>query len=244
MVNRGNETPLLLSDSASNQFQSIKYKIKNSDTVVILSDFDGTLSPIVDVPSEAEILDEISLKLRQLQSSPRCYLGIVSGRSVEDLQSRVPVQNIALAGNHGIEIKMRGESYIHGSSAEKETAIQKAVREIQREISSLDGVKIDNKLYTATIHYRNVQEDHKRQNIRQVITAIGKKYSDISVQYAKKAYEIWPQTKWSKADAVERLLEKWDLAKKAFKSYISEMIVQMSLFSLKSIPEGLVFTSV
>lgn len=70
----------------------------------MLLDFDGTLSPIVAHPDDAEIEPESEAALQSLAKNKRVYLGIISGRPLEDVRKKVKITKITFAGNHGLEI--------------------------------------------------------------------------------------------------------------------------------------------
>ena len=69
--------------------------------VILVTDFDGTLSEIVSDPSQAVINQESLEALRRLS----CTLGhvaILSSRSAGELEQRVPVECVELIGDSGL----------------------------------------------------------------------------------------------------------------------------------------------
>jgi trehalose-6-phosphatase len=64
-------------------------------------DFDGTLSPLVPLPTAAAMDPRIPPLLPPLMT--RMPVAIVSGRGIADLADRVPVKGVMLVGNHGNE---------------------------------------------------------------------------------------------------------------------------------------------
>lgn len=64
-------------------------------------DFDGTLSKIVNVPSDACLTRETSRLLGKL--AHRAPVAIISGRSITDLKSRLDLRPKFMIGNHGLE---------------------------------------------------------------------------------------------------------------------------------------------
>ena len=71
--------------------------------LLIVSDFDGTLSRIVDDPWGAAILPLGQRALRALAGLPDVHVALLSGRSAGDLAKRVRVGNAIYLGNHGME---------------------------------------------------------------------------------------------------------------------------------------------
>jgi len=71
--------------------------------LLVVSDFDGTLSRIVDDPWGAQILPLGRRALRALAATPEVRVVVLSGRSAPDVAARVRVGNVTYLGNHGIE---------------------------------------------------------------------------------------------------------------------------------------------
>ena len=71
--------------------------------LLVVSDFDGTLSRIVDDPWGAQILPLGRRALRALAGLPDVHVVVLSGRSAPDVARRVRVGNVTYLGNHGME---------------------------------------------------------------------------------------------------------------------------------------------
>ena len=71
--------------------------------LLVVSDFDGTLSHIVNDPWGAQILPLGRRALRSLAGLPGVHVVVLSGRSAADVASRVRVGNVTYLGNHGME---------------------------------------------------------------------------------------------------------------------------------------------
>jgi len=71
--------------------------------LLIVSDFDGTLAPIVMDPWGASILPGARRALRRLAGTPGIHVALLSGRTATDLAVRVRVGGAIYLGNHGVE---------------------------------------------------------------------------------------------------------------------------------------------
>ena len=71
--------------------------------LLIVSDFDGTLSPTVADPWAAAIVPAARRALRALAGRPGVDVALLSGRTASDLATRVRVGGARYLGNHGIE---------------------------------------------------------------------------------------------------------------------------------------------
>jgi trehalose 6-phosphate phosphatase len=94
--------------------------------LLIVSDFDGTLSPIVDDPWGAQILSLGRRALRALVTLPEVHVVVLSGRSAADVAARVRVGGVTYLGNHGME---RGFVPRHGRPERLRTTVDDASHE-------------------------------------------------------------------------------------------------------------------
>ncbi len=70
---------------------------------LVVSDFDGTLSPLVMDPWAAAIIPLARRALRRLAGRPDTTVALLSGRSARDLALRARVGGAVYLGNHGLE---------------------------------------------------------------------------------------------------------------------------------------------
>ncbi len=70
---------------------------------LVVSDFDGTLSPIVPDPWGARIVPGARRSLRRLAAAPGVEVTLLSGRTARDVAGRVRVGGARYLGNHGLE---------------------------------------------------------------------------------------------------------------------------------------------
>jgi len=71
--------------------------------LLVVSDFDGTLSQIVEDPWGAAIVPLGRRALRRLAGMPDVHVAVLSGRTAPDVAARVRVGNVTYLGNHGME---------------------------------------------------------------------------------------------------------------------------------------------
>jgi trehalose-phosphatase len=71
--------------------------------LLVVSDFDGTLSNIVQDPWGAQIVPLGRRALRHMAGRPGVHVAVLSGRTAADVAARVRVGNVTYLGNHGME---------------------------------------------------------------------------------------------------------------------------------------------
>jgi trehalose-phosphatase len=121
-------------------------------------DFDGTLSLIVPVRTDARMHPSCRSLLRDLVRVPRTLVAVLSSRSLEDLFSRLPLRGLFLGGGSGLEWRLPGGQRIR-PGREEEMGMEEAralLSPVLGKISSIPGVDIEDKRWSIAVHFRNV----------------------------------------------------------------------------------------
>jgi trehalose 6-phosphate synthase/phosphatase len=168
-------------------------------------DYDGTLTPIVDTPHDAVLDENIRAMLNKLKS--KYQIAIISGRALADIMGMVNIKDIIYAGNHGAEI-WDGKNTVAGNSEPVDTRLLHEFKEkISAVLMDIDGVIIEDKTITLSIHYRNV----KQPNVARMIANfrnVADSYRDrLRITEGKKVFEVRPLNAWNKGDAVVWILK-------------------------------------
>lgn len=71
--------------------------------VLLATDFDGTIAPIVANPEDARIHPVIERFLGRCSSVPELAIAVISGRDAEDVRRRIGSVPAIVAGSHGLE---------------------------------------------------------------------------------------------------------------------------------------------
>jgi len=99
-------------------------------TVALFLDYDGTLTPIVPSPEDAQLSEAARQALEQAARTPNLDIVIVSGRALADVQQRVGVPGLTYVGNHGFEIEGPGISFRHAELDRWRAALEAAAAEL------------------------------------------------------------------------------------------------------------------
>ena len=79
-------------------------QIAETQRLLVATDFDGCLAPIVDDPATARPLPESMEALQAMTVTPGTVVAVVSGRALADLEMLLgPADRIHLVGSHGAE---------------------------------------------------------------------------------------------------------------------------------------------
>ena len=205
--------------SALFDFAEIRSKLNNKKLLLGL-DFDGTIAPIVKAPSLAKIDNAIFLLLKNIKNF--IPLAIISGRQINDLMSRVKLNNIFYAGNHGFEMNLPRffpEDFTIGS--EYQDDILKLHHELNSKLNAIKGCILENKKFSLSVHYRLV-EAKQQKVVKDVVNKVLKKYFLLKKNSGKKVLEIKPNLKWHKGKALKYVI---DLLESGFKEDICPIYI-------------------
>ena len=174
-----------------------------------MSDFDGTLAPIADRPDLAALPVETKETLVQLGRLDKYLLGIVSGRSLEDVSSRIGIPGLIYAGNHGLEIKGPGIDFVHPGAGEFKQTLQEVDLRLRRELADIPGVIIEQKSLTLSVHYRLTPGGLVEGVQTRFAAAMAPMLAPgkLKITRGKKVLEVRPQFDWDKGKAIIKLQE-------------------------------------
>lgn len=131
--------------------------------VLLAFDFDGTLAPIVADRDRACMRARTRTLLGGLCARYPC--AVISGRARADVERRVsgiPVPH--LIGNHGME----PSAHLSRFAAD----IFAARRTLERSLAPIEGVEIEDKIYSLSIHYRSAPRRAARAAIDEAIARL------------------------------------------------------------------------
>ncbi len=125
--------------------------------LLIASDYDGTLAPIVDDPMQAHPHPEAVTALRALAELSATSVAVVSGRALRDLAtlSRLPSE-VALVGSHGSEFDI---GFLQEITPEARALLARLVDELEKIAADRPGVHLEVKPASVALHVRNASLD-------------------------------------------------------------------------------------
>ncbi len=216
------------------QFSKIEGLLRNK-FILLLLDYDGTLTPIIETPQKAFLSKVTKELLQKLARSPYCKLGIISGRSLQDLKNIVGIKDIIYVGNHGLEIESPKIKFKSQVSPRSKLIIRKIAVEMKERLSGIKGVLIEDKGLTLSIHRRLV-EKKDLSTFNKIISEVTNPYivrDELKVNTGKKVYEIKPPVKWDKGKVALWLLARQQFVleeKKVFPIYIGDDVTDDDAF--------------
>jgi trehalose 6-phosphate phosphatase len=190
-------------------WQGIEERIRGAGHLMLFSDFDGTLCPVVARPELAGLPGDTERWLRVLAGNPRVDVAIISGRALPDLRARVGIEGLTYAGNHGLEIRGPAVTFVHPVAEETKPVMGRLYRDLSRALEPFTGVIMEDKGLTLSIHYR-LLDQAKVGQFKDVFNGFMEKAGlagGILVTAGKMVYEIRPAVEWNKGQALRMLVE-------------------------------------
>ena len=199
----------------------------SSKFVMLFLDYDGTLAPIAKRPEEAAISVQTKQILRRLTKARRIKLAVISGRRLEDVKKLVGLKDIIYAGNHGFEIEGPKIKFTNQGLIEYRKSLGKIKEELDKKLSNIKGVFLEDKGITLAVHYRLA--DKKDIPLIKTIfqeTLIFYRIKDkVRVGTGKMLLEVRPPINWDKGKVALWLLARQRFAvggKKTTPIYIGD----------------------
>ena len=163
-------------------------------------DFDGTLSPIVDEPSQASLASGMGAAIERL--SHRATVAVVSGRGADDVRTRIGRTDVWIAGSHGFEIvSPSGEHHDHPDAGPAQAALDQAARSLDASLRAIEGVRIEPKHLGLSVHDRMVADDDLAE-VRAAVLAELEQHPQLRATHGKRVIELRPDVDWDKGAAV------------------------------------------
>ena len=184
----------------------IRKKILSRKKIILFSDYDGTLTPIVKVPSQAVLSVTMRKLLINLNHNAHGSFGIVTGREHEDINKLLGIKNVLIISNHGFRITDGKKTWIHPGVKRFETISKEIFIALEKALKNYKGVLVQNKKLSLTVNYRNMS-GQTLPGIRKAVRHALKVYDgEIKITSGKKVIEARPNVDWDKGKAVLKIL--------------------------------------
>lgn len=189
----------------------VREAVEAAAHVSLFLDFDGTLAPIAERPELARLPAGTRATLERLARRADCTVSVVSGRALDDVRRQVGIDGLVYAGNHGLEISGGGLHFDEMTAVRLQVDIAQAVDALAARLGSIDGVLVESKGLTASVHYRRVHPADQGEVERVVRGAIPDDHPDLVVAAGKMVWEVRPRVGWNKGTAVRWIRERLGL---------------------------------
>lgn len=187
-------------------------RIRDADGLFAGFDFDGTLAPITSDPDAAAMDVRVESQLRRLAKHDEVRVAVVSGRELDDLKSRVNVDGVVFAGNHGLERFRDGKYTVQPDAAKHLPTVHSLSKRLQASLAEVPGCRVEDKGLTLSVHVRQTPLD-RIEEVRQTVQNTVGEQTGLAVSRGKEVFEVRPQGSHDKgitmADLAREAPENW-----------------------------------
>jgi trehalose-phosphatase len=199
----------------------------------IFLDYDGTLTPIVSRPEDAQASSDVLQAVAQLGT--RFPTSIVTGRNLATIRHflRDSAHSVNIAASHGFHIAFCGDAAGEEKVVGQEFTpfLSAAFELISRKMHEYKGAMVENNGFSISVHYRNLvpteTADAVAREIEEFLDAVIKQnfIGKLKKTHGKKVYEIRPDLDWHKGRAVKYLLDEICVLKGIQREHVSTVYI-------------------
>lgn len=223
-----------LSVSSSNALENFGTfeDVLRTKRVVVLLDYDGTLTPIVNDPSQALLPSRTRDILTEL--AELFTVGIVSGRSLQKVRGFVQLESLLYAGSHGFDIwSPHSESMRYQVAADQLPQLATIRDRLTERLTGIKGAAVEDNIFSVSVHYRNCDAEDVQQ-VYDVVQQVRSDFPSIRFGTGKKVFELRPDIVWDKGRAMVWLLQALGLRERddVFTIYIGDDMTDEDAFQI------------
>jgi trehalose 6-phosphate phosphatase len=124
-----------------------------------------------------------------------------------DVREMVGIPGLVYAGNHGLEIEGPDGTFIHPEARELMPHLDLVLQSLQERLSGLEGVYVEGKVLTLSVHYRLTPEALRPQVMAGFDEVMGQAADAgrVRITRGKEILEVRPRVNWHKGRAIARI---------------------------------------
>ncbi len=175
----------------------------------LITDVDGTISKTAPTPQQARVSPLCQHYLLKL-SGHLALVAAISGRPVSQVRKMVGIDSMVYIGNHGLERWRGAKTEFPDSTHDYSRVIKPVIRELTSLLSS-EGISIEDKGVTATIHYRLSPKPQLAE--REILNALNAstRAKSLRVIRGKMSFNLLPPIEADKGTATIDLIREYNL---------------------------------
>lgn len=183
----------------------LEQRVSLASHVTLFLEFDGTASAIVSEREEAGLDPEIRSSLTCLLRRPDTTVSILSGRTILDVQKRAGLAGVVYVGNHGLEIESNSTRFREPKAESLRNALRSLSLQLKLALCDVEGIEIEDKTLTLSVHFRNVNPA-LYDWVRSVVISTVERARCFGCDEHELALDVMPQVEWNKGSAVKWIL--------------------------------------
>lgn len=189
---------------------SLQREIISATPLLLCLDYDGTLVPLSDHPSQARLPAQTRNVLKYLAGHTEIVVALISGRALSDLRQLVAVKGLSYMGNHGLEAEGYRAHYRNPVAEANRPQLKRIASTLTATLQPVEGAWVEDKGLTLSVHWRAVPRSAQRRFHRLVERTLAPYLTrgTLRVTQDQRVVEIRPPVDWDKGRAIAWLFER------------------------------------
>jgi len=151
-------------------------------------DVDGTLLDIAETPGGVHVDAALLELIGQLRLASDGAVALISGRALTDLEARLGMLRLPMAGQHGLERRdVGGRLWLHAPPPEAKCALKSALAPV---VERHAGLLLEDKGLTLALHYRRAPQ--LAGYVHRLMAQLAASNAALEMQRGKRVVELKP----------------------------------------------------
>lgn len=153
--------------------------------LLLATDIDGTLAPIVESPHQARLLTGARGALDNLVAIDGVDVAVVSGRSMAELTDQFGLsRRLHIVGSHGAETDAAPSA-----TEDERAALAGVIAELERIATHVPGTRVERKPFAGALHVRSCSPSDATKGLHRARTAFAERL-DVAIHEGLQVYEV------------------------------------------------------
>lgn len=168
--------------------------------LLIATDLDGTLAPIVERAGDARVPPGVLAVLDRLGTADDVQVAVITGRDLNTARRMVPCDSVIVAGSHGLESSLDSEDLVPIDRASLAAALEAAEQQVISAVPSA-YLHIERKAISTAFHFRRAPNLEPELRL-----ALDNLPAGLRLREGRMVLEVLPDTEGGKDRALAALI--------------------------------------
>jgi trehalose-phosphatase len=179
---------------------------QRGERLVLVFDYDGTLTPLVAHPRLAYLDPALRDVLARLAARLRVTVGVVSGRGLDDLISMVGLAELCYGGSTGLELQLAGERKIPAEALASRARLNALNAALDERLGAYPGAWVERKPFGFTVHYRQLATERHAAVQSETLVVLQPYAANLHILEGPLAIEVAPAIGQDKGTALRAII--------------------------------------
>ena len=174
--------------------------------LVLVFDYDGTLTPLAPLPHLAVLDPKSRQTLAQLAAIPRATLGVISGRTLDDLIHMVNLPGLHYGGSIGLEMELAGKRDVAAETLACQPLLDTLKTAINARLAAYPNAILEQKKFGFAVHYRRLAPELTEALETEMLALLAPHTTQLQVISGSLIIEVIPNIGKDKGTAIRAIV--------------------------------------